>query len=370
MERGATVENAIVGSSPSITPSVHSNLSTGTFPRFHGVTGITVRADEGFVGAFSEGARVTSAESTVPDVVISKSTVSDEWDLANDNRPLVGGLIPGNYPLGFIGIGAAQEGGDHDVVGFVTEMDWSTNTEYYTLPEYVNTELPSPTEYLEEVDRADGEADGMWQGHEVRPIVATPAFAPWILRTAEALLGREGFGDDDLTDLFFMNYKAPDYAGHLWNMIAPEQGDVIQGFDDELPRFVEFLDENVGRDQYVLLITADHGQTPLDSGGWSIRRSETVDDINRRFDDVDNGEGIIEGTSATSLFLDKDELKANDLRAEQVASFLSRYTISMNVPQGEEIPEEYADRLDERVYSAVFPGDRLPDIVRCTGARD
>lgn len=57
IERGAGVEDAIVGSSPSITPATHTNVATGVFPRAHGVTAIAVRDERGqIVGSFSEEA--------------------------------------------------------------------------------------------------------------------------------------------------------------------------------------------------------------------------------------------------------------------------------------------------------------------------
>lgn len=76
MDEGATIDNAIVGSSPSITPAVHTTLSTGTFPRWHEVTGINVREEGGaIVGAFSKKGRQFGAKKAVPDQVDRKSVV-------------------------------------------------------------------------------------------------------------------------------------------------------------------------------------------------------------------------------------------------------------------------------------------------------
>jgi hypothetical protein len=371
MQDGTSFDNAIVGSSPSITPAIHTNLSTGTYPRFHEVTGIVVRAKSGkFTGGFSERSRQSGPDYTVPDVAITKSTLADEWDIANGNDPKIGALLPGNFPLGMVGIGSAQAGGDRDIVGFSVDTTWATKAPYYTLPDYVNSPNLSVDRDLEAVDRSDGKADGQWQGHDIRPIDATPALAPWQTRVAEEIIMREGFGKDELTDMFLMNYKAPDYAGHQWNMIAAEQGDVIESVDTAIGDLVEWLDENVRPDNYVIVISADHGQTPLKAGGWPIRRSEVVDDVNRRFDHIDNERSLIQATSASSLFLDAEEMAANNVTASQTASFLSRYTVRANLPPGEDLPPAWQDRGNERVFSAVVPGGRLPAVVQCTGALD
>ncbi|HEX2296239.1 MAG TPA: alkaline phosphatase family protein, partial [Actinomycetota bacterium] len=230
---GLNVEETIVGSSPSITPATHTNLSTGTFPRYHGVTAIAVRADDGsIVGSFSEvpgnpGPAVMDAR-----VTMTKTTLADLWDRANDNAPLIGMLAAGNLQLGMIGHGSALEGGDKDIAAILSRGVWATNPEFYSLPEYVNTDVPGPETYQEEVDRADGQADGKWRGHDVEPLEGSPAFAPWENDAMFEIMEREGFGADDVTDLFYVNYKAPDKAGHTWNMIAPEQEDVIASVDD------------------------------------------------------------------------------------------------------------------------------------------
>lgn len=364
---GLNVEETIVGSSPSITPATHTNLSTGTFPRYHGVTAIAVRADDGsIVGSFSEvpgnpGPAVMDAR-----VTMTKTTLADKWDKANGNEPLIGMLAAGNLQLGMIGHGSAIEGGDKDIAAILSRGEWSTNPEFYSLPDYVNTEVPGPEGFVEEVDRADGEADGKWRGHGVEPLDGSPAFAPWENATMFEILEREGFGADDVTDLFYVNYKAPDKAGHTWNMIAPEQGDTIESVDTALEDLVAWLDDNVGEEEYVLVVTADHGQTPL--GGWAISRSEISGDLGRQFDGIANEKGVIGRTSASSFFSNPDEMEANGVTPEQVSSFLSRYTIGDNIPEGTEVPEGFANRLDERIFDAVFPGRKLPKIVDCTNA--
>ncbi|HEV2756391.1 MAG TPA: alkaline phosphatase family protein [Actinomycetota bacterium] len=367
VEEGANVEETIVGSSPSITPATHTNLSTGTFPRYHGVTAIAVRADDGsIVGSFSEvpgnpGPAVMDAR-----VTMTKTTLADLWDRANGNEPLIGMLAAGNLQLGMIGHGSALEGGDKDIAAILSRGVWATNPEFYSLPEYVNTEVPGPEEFVDAVDRADGQADGKWKGHGVEPLDGSPAFAPWENATMFEIMEREGFGADELTDLFYVNYKAPDKAGHTWNMIAPEQEDVIRSVDEAIEELVGWLDDNVGEEEYVLVVTADHGQTPL--GGWAISRSEIGDDLGREFDGIANEKGVIGRTSASSFFSNPDEMEANGVTPEQVSSFLSRYTIGDNIPEGAEVPEGFEDRLDERIFDAVFPGRKLPKIVECTNA--
>lgn len=369
IERGANIEGAIVGSSPSVTPATHTNLSTGTFPRRHGATAILVRGDDGTItGAFSRDERYAGPD-VDPGVSLRVTTLADLWDRANDNKPLAGMLSSFSYPLGMIGRGASIRGGDHDIVVIEDEGVWATDPEFYSMPEYLNTEVAGPEDDLQELDLRDGVDDELWREHEMAPLDATPAFAPWQTRTITELFAREGFGADELTDLFYINYKSPDEAGHKWNMIRPEQRDTLISVDEAIGDLVEWLDDNVGPNRYLLVVTADHGQTPLESGGWPIHRTELLTDLAREFDDHINRNGIIEDTTATVLYIDKSEMKLNDVTPEEVSSFLSSYTIGDNVAEDAEVPEAFRGRVDELVFRGVFPGRALPDIVECTGAK-
>ena len=64
IEKGTNVEGAVVGSSPSITPAIHTSMSTGFWPRRHGVTAIAVRSANGeIVGAFTPSTNEIGAPS-------------------------------------------------------------------------------------------------------------------------------------------------------------------------------------------------------------------------------------------------------------------------------------------------------------------
>jgi Type I phosphodiesterase / nucleotide pyrophosphatase len=371
MEEGTNIDNAIVGSSPSITPAVHTNIGTGVFPRQHGVTAIVVRERDGnLAGAFSGDDDIIGVRLVNPTINLRKTTVADEYDLATNNEAKIALVSPGTYQLGMIGRGAAMTGGDHDISPMLAKVDqrWETNPEFYSAPDYINDDVEGPAADLEAVDRSDGEADGKWRGHEIPPVVATPALAPWENRIIKSIIENEGFGQDDVTDLLSINYKAPDSLGHLYNMNSPEEAETLASADAALGDLVEYLDSRVGEGEYVVILTADHGQTPLDAGGWPIHRDEIRADIDGRFDKIDNGVAVLEQTSASSFFMRKAEMKENGVTPERIASFLTDYTIGDNIPDGDEIPEGFEERLEEPIFDAVIPGRKITKVARCTGA--
>lgn len=367
IDEGVNIDGAIVGSSPSITPATHTNLSTGAFPRQHAITAIVVRGDDDKLTEAFSLTKNSGSGSMNPTVHLRMNTIADDWDLATDNVAQIGAVIPGSYQIGLVGHGSALEGADKDIVlAYSNRRSWTTTTEFYSMPSYVNRVVGGPEPEIEAVDRADGVADGKWGDHEITKIEPTPAFAPWENRSMQAVIEREGFGDDDVTDLFFVNYKSPDAAGHLYNMIGPEQEDVLKSVDTAVGDMIEFLDDEVGEENYVFILTADHGQTPLGEGGYPISRTELLEDIAARFDGIDNDLRVTEQTSASEIFLRKEELKANRLTSDEVATWLARYTIGDNLTEGA-TAEEFADRKDEPIFDAVIPGGKLPKVARCVG---
>ena len=41
------------------------------------------------------------------------------------------------------------------------------------------------------------------------------------------MITREGFGQDDVPDLLYANFKEIDYISHIWSMNSPEMDDAV-----------------------------------------------------------------------------------------------------------------------------------------------
>ena len=368
LEKGANVDGAVVGSSPSITPAVHTTLSTGTWPYKHGVMAVISRSDEGaLVGGFSKVPYEMNETKADPTVNLETTTLADEWDLETNNKAKVAMIAAQNFHLGMAGNGAALPGGDKDIVALTQGRRWRTNTSFYSLPEYANSDRAGLRKDLHKLDLKDGVSDGLWRGHGYKTLYATPAYSFWETRLLESIATREDFGRDDVTDLIYINYKSPDSAGHGWNMTSPEERDAMASVDQSLEKLVSFLDDRVGPRRYVLTITADHGQTPLGGSGWPINQAELADDIDEHFDHIANDTGVVENTSATLYFMNKAEMEANGVTPEQVSEFIGRYTIGQNNPEDKPVPKGFEERLDEELFVAALPGRLIDDMQRCAG---
>lgn len=338
---GGVHARAKVGSSPSVTPAVHTTLGTGVFPATHAITGVPVRNDEGVVvDSFYENSGR----------FIEAPTLAESWDTANDNRALVGMVGYEPWHLGMIGKGAEAPGADRDHAVWINRArnTWVTKRAYFDLPAAFEDQSDLAAR-LEELDSADGDRDRRWLGvplDQQNRIEETPAFIAHHEAKLEQMITGEGYGADRVTDLLFTNFKHIDRLAHYFNMKAPEVEAVMRSTDAALGELVDHLEATVGRGHYVVVVTADHGLQPDDSdvGGYAIDPNEVERDLAAEFGPV------VRAVWPTEAFLLEEELERRGLTVEDIARFLGDYRLRDN-----------ATRIDEEILGAgrFEPGDRL-----------
>ena len=363
MRRGVSVTNATVGSSPSVTPAVHATLGTGAFPRDHGLVDADMRL---------KGRIVDPWQGDTPER-LSLRTLSDAYDLATGNHALIAMVAFRAWHLGMIGHGSYIPGADKDIaVMFQGDSGLITIPQWYSLPAYLG-DVPGWRRDARDVDAADGRQDLSWRDHDVlaerRHIMESPAWLLYQTRLLKALLQREGFGDDNIPDLAFTNYKQIDLLGHRYNMLSEEVGDAVRFSDLALKRLVGDLDRIAGRGDWVLILTADHGQQPAARavGAWPISASEIDGDISARFGT--DGADLVQASRPSGVWLDRAALERADVTLEDVARFLLTYTTGDNAANPDDL-SAFGLRGDERIFQAAFPGARMGKAWRCSRSRD
>ncbi|MCJ8498243.1 alkaline phosphatase family protein [Chryseobacterium salipaludis] len=96
--------------------------------------------------------------------------------------------------------------------------------------------------------------------HKKKGIIRTTPFGNTLtLKLAEAAVQGEQLGADAITDLLAVNLASTDYAGHEFGPNAIEVQDVYLRLDRDLAEFFNYLDSKVGKDQYTVFLSADHG---------------------------------------------------------------------------------------------------------------
>ncbi|MDB5313840.1 MAG: phoV 1 [Gemmataceae bacterium] len=84
-----------------------------------------------------------------------------------------------------------------------------------------------------------------------------------LLEFAKTCVRTEGLGRDDVPALLVVSFSSNDLIGHTWGPDSQEVLDVTLRSDALVADLLGFLDAEVGRGNYALAVTADHGICPL-----------------------------------------------------------------------------------------------------------
>ena len=92
---------------------------------------------------------------------------------------------------------------------------------------------------------------------------ASPFGDALILDFARAAVAGESLGRDDAPDILSVSLSGHDYVNHAWGMQSRISHDHLLQLDNLMAAFLRDLDRLVGRDNYVAVVTSDHGFMPV-----------------------------------------------------------------------------------------------------------
>jgi hypothetical protein len=363
--KGTWYEHASVGSSPTSTAQIHATIGTGAFPRDSGIVAHRMRI----------GTELDSPWKIGPAYLVAP-TLADVYDVAMGNEPVVGELGTVSIHLGMLGHGSMWSGGDQDIAVVREELgaetlgaegfDWNLTPQlapYYRFPAYLN-DVPGFEDDVRAVDAADGRLDGRWRTNEIEPLLRgfdTPARIPYQTRVLKRMVVREGFGADDVPDLLFVNYKTIDYISHVWTVNSPEMKDAVAAQDAALRDLVSFLDRQVGRGEWALVLTADHGSIPDPkvTGAFQISTAPILQGIQTAFDHDGDDVRIAELVQPTQVFVNVDELRQNGGSLADVARWIMDLTKGDVAPATTTVPP---DEASDGVFQAAYPSSIMPNL--------
>lgn len=163
----------------------------------------------------------------------------------------------------------------------------------------------------------------------------------FLLELVKKAVVSEKLGQDDVPDLLSVSFSSNDSVGHCWGPDSQEVLDTTLRSDKIMADMLKFLDETVGKDKYVLCLTADHGICPLPEHsaqqGLDARRlpakklvvaaelflrlhyfPEEVSDTKLRF---------IENTNLPWVYLNEKVITARGLKMDEVAKTLEGFLV-------------------------------------------
>lgn len=142
---------------------------------------------------------------------------------------------------------------------------------------------------------------------------------------AIAAIDGEGLGKDNITDVLTVSYSSTDYVGHNFGANSKEIQDTYLRLDQDLKRLFEALDTKVGKGEYTVFLTADHGAVHVPAYLQSVKIPADYVNSNYEkqmfnnfmFNNYKSTE-LIENVSNNQIFLNHEKLKELNLNLSEV----------------------------------------------------
>lgn len=294
MNEGYNFNNVMIDYVPTVTALGHTSIYTGSVPSIHGIAGndwtdretgqnVYCTTDAGVKGTGSTSEKIGAHS---PHNLWS-TTITDQLGMATNFRSKIVGvslkdrasILPaGHNPTGAFWF---DEGSGHFVTSsyYMNELpQWlkTFNAENWgekLVANGWNTVLPI-NQYTEST--AD---DVSWEqllGSAKTPtfpysnlaadyaakkgiIRTTPFGNSLTLKVAQAALDAYNMGRNTETDFLAINIASTDYVGHSFGPNSVEIQDTYLRLDRDLENFFNVLDKKVGKGNYLVFLSADHG---------------------------------------------------------------------------------------------------------------
>ncbi len=391
---GFSCENTMIPYVPSVTAIGHTCIYTGSVPSIHGIAGnnfvkdgkkVYCTDDDSVkpVGTTSEAALMSPRNLWV-------STIGDEMKIASNGRAKVVGVALKDrasiLPAGHNPNGAFWF--DDQTGCFITSsyyMDrlpkWVEAFNDKRLPEQYlsqkwNTLYPKNT-YTESTTDENEYENGIREGVKATLplnlpelykkygygiIRNTPFGNSLTLDMAKAAIDGEQLGADDETDLLAVSCSSTDYIGHQVGTHAIETEDTYLRLDKAIADFLTYLDSKVGKGNYLVFLSADHGamnnaaflqDRRIPAGSWDA--SATAKKLNHVLaKEYPEAGDIVKTVMNYQVFFNRDVIKSKQLDFDNIKQTVVNvlkedpsvlYACDMAKASTESIPEEVKSRI-------------------------
>ena len=168
-------------------------------------------------------------------------------------------------------------------------------------------------------------------------IKTIPAGNTYTVDFAKAVIKGEQLGKSEFTDFLAVSFSSTDYVGHRYGVASVETEDTYLRLDKDLAHFFNFLDTEVGKENYTLFLTADHAAVHVPSYLQSLKipahyistekLKKFLSDITQKYF---NSKELIENVSNYQIFLDQEKIEALGFNKNTVAQRLADEVLSFD----------------------------------------
>lgn len=294
MNEGYNLNNVMIDYIPTVTALGHTAIYTGSVPSIHGIAGnswtdretgedvyCTTDKEVKGVGASSEKIGAHSPHQ------LWSTTITDQLGISTNFQSKVVGvslkdrasILPaGHNPTGAFWF---DEGTGHFVTSSYYMNDLPQWLKNFNAQNWGEKLVANGWNTIKPIDEyKESTADNVsWEhnlGSSTSPVFpynnlaadyakkksvirTTPFGNSLTLKAAEAAFDGYQMGKDAVTDFLAINIASTDYVGHAFGPNSIEIQDTYLRLDKDLENFFTMLDKKVGKGEYIVFLSADHG---------------------------------------------------------------------------------------------------------------
>ncbi|RWY52459.1 alkaline phosphatase PafA [Mucilaginibacter gilvus] len=395
LSEGFTCENTLIPYIPTVTAIGHSTVYTGSVPAIHGMAGndfiIQATGKSMYCTADSTVNTVgsTSAAGKMSPRNLLATTITDELKLATNFRSKVigialkdrGGILPAGHVANAAywfddatGSWISSTFYMNDLPAWVKTFNSQKNAEKYLNQDW-NTLYPINT-YVQSAPDNSPKYEGKFGGTDAPTfpiktsilykgnagmIRSTPYGNTLTLDLAKAAVDNEQLGKNVVTDFLAVSLSSTDYVGHQFGPNSVEVEDTYLRLDNDLSAFFIYLDAKVGKGNYSVFLTADHGAAHnpqflidhnIPAGYWDESAARTQ--LNKLLEDKYKQKNLVLGlnnyqVNFNNVLINKESISEEALKADCIVALQKQsgvaYAVDLQRAQTANIPEDLRTRI-------------------------
>ncbi len=258
---GYSCNNTIIDYVPTVTAAGHASIYTGTTPAIHGIAGNNFMVDgKSVTSVQDDNERAVGGDAKTrgksPRNLIT-TTIGDQLQLATGFKSRTVGIALKDRA-------AILPAGHHPAGSYWYDGNSKT--------------FVSSTYYMDKLPRWVTDFNKRHREELASNVYQLPVGTSLTFALAEQALINEGLGQGEATDLLAISVSNTDMCSHYHGTHSPKVDSIYWQLDRDIAHFIEVLDQRIGRGNYLLFLSADHGGTHsyprmtahgLPSGCWS-----------------------------------------------------------------------------------------------------
>jgi len=159
--------------------------------------------------------------------------------------------------------------------------------------------------------------------------IYTPFANTYLTDLAISAAKKEQMGSDGQTDFLCISYSTPDIAGHAFGPYSVEIEDIYIRLDLEIKRLIKELESTIGKDEFVLFMTADHAVAPVPQQLMDLKMPGGYFYLNENMNSLKQiviekyGHDLIEEQENLNIYLDHQKIDSLKFDLDEISSFVA-----------------------------------------------